>query len=515
MRERVLWIDALCIDQLSDGEDGEKSHQLHLMGAIYREAHRTIAWVGAPSSQTEGIQILADFLGRLVRIGKRMNLSDTPIASFGATARHISPAERQQFGVPDDNHGGWYAFKALLRLPYMRRVWIVQECALAQEVIMQCGPHHFLLEDVGEAWSIMWTLNLGPIADTSTVFKALWTERTRQKRGEKSALLPLVVRHWLSDATKKQDKIYALCGLASDAGADGLNIAFNYQQPVEVVYTRFAQAALAHYRNLDIFSTLTPFHSSRSKALPSWVPDWRHFQDNTFLYRRPELPPDTGPCLILFTAAKCTDADPIFDRSGARVRLNGFVLDTIEELGDARPATQTRAQSVNNLVSWRNNVALCPSVKKYAHTGQEMVDVFYHCLTMANISNFLNNPLEQYQTFDEALLSMYVKYNYTNDIKKIARSGKARWEDIGESVVLSASRPAVNRRMARTESRYLGLVPGQARKGDKIALMRGGATPIVIRKFGNDWQVLGDAYLHGVMMGEAFDESKCEPLWFV
>jgi hypothetical protein len=45
--------------------------------------------------------------------------------------------------------------------------------------------------------------------------------------------------------------------------------------------------------------------------------------------------------------------------------------------------------------------------------------------------------------------------------------------------------------------------------------MNGGSLPLVIRESGYFWQIIGDSYVHGVMMGEVFDESKCEQLWFV
>ncbi|AEO71255.1 uncharacterized protein THITE_49961, partial [Thermothielavioides terrestris NRRL 8126] len=40
---RVVWIDALCIDQANDAEKGP---QVALMGEIYRRATRVVAWLG-------------------------------------------------------------------------------------------------------------------------------------------------------------------------------------------------------------------------------------------------------------------------------------------------------------------------------------------------------------------------------------------------------------------------------------------------------------------------------------
>jgi hypothetical protein len=40
---RTFWVDAICINQ---GDDAEKTHQLALMGRIYKEAARAVVWLG-------------------------------------------------------------------------------------------------------------------------------------------------------------------------------------------------------------------------------------------------------------------------------------------------------------------------------------------------------------------------------------------------------------------------------------------------------------------------------------
>lgn len=50
-------------------------------------------------------------------------------------------------------------------------------------------------------------------------------------------------------------------------------------------------------------------------------------------------------------------------------------------------------------------------------------------------------------------------------------------------------------------------VPSQV--GDAIVIFKGGSRPYVIRKQGEHWRIIGAAYVHGIMYGSAFDESKC------
>lgn len=43
---RILWVDAICIDQAQDQPAGEKSHQLPLMRQIYGQAMSVMVWLG-------------------------------------------------------------------------------------------------------------------------------------------------------------------------------------------------------------------------------------------------------------------------------------------------------------------------------------------------------------------------------------------------------------------------------------------------------------------------------------
>jgi hypothetical protein len=200
--------------------------------------------------------------------------------------------------------------------------------------------------------------------------------------------------------------------------------------------------------------------------------------------------------------------------------LHGIVLDTIIVVGALRPNDFYPAEIMKLLIDWRNDVACCSSDKRYIQTGQPMVDVFYHTMTMANMSNFLANPLEEYHKFDGYLLNLATRSGYLNKnfkARKLASIWPSRlvtWESIMTSEVLSAFRASVHRRLVRTKRGYLGLVHGQVQIGDKVALFRGGSLPLIIRKHGDIWRIVGDGYVHGVMMGEAFEDSKCEEHWF-
>ena len=73
------------------------------------------------------------------------------------------------------------------------------------------------------------------------------------------------------------------------------------------------------------------------------------------------------------------------------------------------------------------------------------------------------------------------------------------------------NRTGQGRRFITTMNGYIGWGPdnmydndqNQVQPGDKIAILFGCSTPIVVRPQGGYFQVLGEAYIHGLMDGEA------------
>lgn len=78
---------------------------------------------------------------------------------------------------------------------------------------------------------------------------------------------------------------------------------------------------------------------------------------------------------------------------------------------------------------------------------------------------------------------------------------------------LSGTVMSIDRRMARVDGGWTALVPGDAREGDQVFILKGGRVPIVLREKGENWEVVGEAYVHGIMEGELWDEERCREMW--
>jgi hypothetical protein len=77
-------------------------------------------------------------------------------------------------------------------------------------------------------------------------------------------------------------------------------------------------------------------------------------------------------------------------------------------------------------------------------------------------------------------------------------------------------RTCKGKRLMTTAKGYLGWAPDnmfgddidQVMRGDLIAILYGCSTPVAIRPFGDQFQVLGEAYIQGLMEGEALEFLK-------
>lgn len=58
-----------------------------------------------------------------------------------------------------------------------------------------------------------------------------------------------------------------------------------------------------------------------------------------------------------------------------------------------------------------------------------------------------------------------------------------------------------------TKDGYMGVGPRCSRTGDRIALIAGLKLPFVIREAGDRYNLIGPAYIHGIMKGERWDEN--------
>lgn len=150
--ERILWVDAICINQI---DDDEKSEQVSKMGEVYSGATKVYAWLGEADRQIDCVfAVLQKFRDRKREERFPTYFDAAEQLSFHRQMfRDIYQAEAgslpEQSDLDDDMlHEEFNWLRPLYAQPYWRRVWIVQELVLAKAVIICCGDKSIDFDDI-------------------------------------------------------------------------------------------------------------------------------------------------------------------------------------------------------------------------------------------------------------------------------------------------------------------------------------------------------------------------------
>ena len=110
--ERVMWIDAICINQ---SDDAEKSEQVKKMRLIYARTSHLIIWVGEASEDSDlGMRTLK-------HIGEE--LKEGP--SWEADLANVSLIRDMPEAIESFDPKPWVAINRLFRRSWFERIWVL------------------------------------------------------------------------------------------------------------------------------------------------------------------------------------------------------------------------------------------------------------------------------------------------------------------------------------------------------------------------------------------------------
>jgi hypothetical protein len=296
---------------------------------------------------------------------------------------------------------------------------------------------------------------------------------------------------------------------------------------------RLAISILKQSRSLDILSV--PRISEVSvhpdlMDLPTWVPDWSICDEADILTRYDT----TDDFKYKFQAGLGSRADLNFGNEGNWLKIFGFEVDKIDEVGYL---WEPRHQEHSSTWSWLKNLYLhATSVAYYIANwvevarvwsgksyigGEDTIDAFWRTIVVDNYYGDVYNGRADFLLFYRAI-SWYSPLH------------KLRIERVGplyaiislillwiQGLTISRGTPpdgvkrlqhgigiTSDKRILRTRIGYIDLGPRLCRAGDRIALFKGDRVPLVIRSYGDSWQLIGESYVHGIMYGEIFRRDE-------
>lgn len=514
---RILWIDAICINQ-DDIE--ERNHQVTMMKEIYSRASNVIVWLGEASKDS------SDAVSLIKSITTNDTLKEAYYKREGLT---VTEAEIESFGLPAPWDKEWLALDKLLSRPWFSRVWIIQEVIMSSMATFLIGGEQLAWNDILLAVQCVANTNIlsiihGPLSLASVSFlnEIGWYYTHGAEEGRPG--LPL---HFLLDATRmsvstlREDKVYGLLGLSSDSHS--LGIQPDYSISANDLYIK-STIKLLEAGDIGILNSNGDLAWKGCQKLPTWVPDWPSYRRETPLSLSQYRPTDNPPELEISVDSRT-------------LRIRGLEVDTVSRIGNPRtnirqehlvPLNNTKLarfqQDFFNKVGYSDQITIVSSrrvrmwekiglsLKSYP-TGEDVATAYYRTLA-ANMV-----PEDATPTYLEKCYQLYYRDNAVEMMRAgFLRPGEqdidsAMYKDLVgySSQVFSVTH---GRNIFVTKKGYMGLCPRSTRLGDKVVVLFGGRTPFILRKARKGrYEFLGECYVHGIMNGEA-DEMGIPPQSF-
>lgn len=212
-KDRILWIDAVCIDQ---SNRREKGHQIEQMRSIYENAHQVLIWLG---QSNERIDIIMDSMDRL------HNEASENHAQWANPAKQLEIAGQIFRQHQVDTAGSLFqkqldALEDLFSRSWFRRVWVIQEIVSARAASVLCGSK----SAPAAMLALMPSLVGMDVEDHLQAILDVLPGKSRKTSwwAHRRDLHFLLKKFSACQASEPQDKVYALLGISSDARDPGI-----------------------------------------------------------------------------------------------------------------------------------------------------------------------------------------------------------------------------------------------------------------------------------------------------
>ncbi|PMD46045.1 HET-domain-containing protein [Hyaloscypha variabilis F] len=437
-----LWVDAICINQK---DDSEKNDQVKQMKEIYKDATAVFAWLGPAADDSDVAMGAIEQIGEAALTAGMSNLSrEVMLKLWDPDPEGALDGVRKpllDLSKSINLDFPLAAIKSFSERNYWNRTWIAQEFSVASNLILL---------------SLM----------------------------SKSA-----------QATNPRDKIYGLLGLAPDAPE--LAIEVDYGRKVDQVFTDTAKALLQH-NFTDVLSWCR--FPKLQPDLPSWVPDFNAALPTPLASYKCRAP----PWKPLFSASGSSKVNISNDNNTTNTRLltiSGLTVDTIEELGTPYKVGDNETASMN--IFFHEVAECCNRAEKLqcpVSTDPQFWEEAFWRVPCADQQRHEYVHRRATLEAQDGLLEILNRIGgelsgYRDEVRAAA------WQRYYLAMqCLYDFRPFFSKKG------YIGLAPEFAAPGDTICVILGAIAPYVLRKVsGGGFELVGEAYVHGIMDGEAMD----------
>jgi len=484
-RKRILWIDQLCINQ---NDSVDKTGQVSLMGDIYRNCAECQVWLGGIEELGLSVPDAENAFTAVREMANPNNCLKNHVPLMFTSDEGASGARRAFRNIFTNFGSLWWT-----------RIWTVQEVILPSKATMNCGKLKIDLELVKLAATnqLEWKLpkscyrasqTFAPELDVFDVFVPTVRGLEETRNGEPALHILWRWRH--RQASDPRDMIYALMGIFPLDTP--WTMAPDYTLSTAQVFSRATVELIRQTNNLApmIGRRGLPRHV---QSLPTWAEDFTTYRDIGGLWTRFMI----MSRYFKFEADDYTTpiVDVVNDNS---IRMRGLNCDTITATGrflGEKHWNHVSEEDIRELANdWKiwlqqlHGPGCNLQTKKYA----ALWEIFLRTLLGDEITN--NQIAEREASADDL-----------EELKSFLTGTSAATN----TIILSLKSNLVYQKLFHTSKGWIGIGPATATAGDEVWVFYGGKMPFIMRS-GSTYEMIGEAYVHGIMHGEAMSMSLNE-----
>jgi hypothetical protein len=511
-----LWVDALCINQQ---DNDERTRMVKIMTDIYRNASYVAVWVGpSTSSTTLAVELIHSL--------------EAKFSDFKSVALGTTPwSEVEAMGLPHPLDSRWKVLDQFLSHPWFRRVWTIQEVSVTRKAVFCCGPHKVDFE----------TLYMAVVLTEAICFNGqrkqlyrLGYKRVRRLNKYRRAInapkyhLPLWELLWMertAQATDDRDKVFALLGLASDVNMEASDaIIPDYTLDTAEVYTKTFQWIARKTDTLDFLAIAGIPPQPTKYLLPSWVPD--------LSFALMTLPLNLLGIGSAYPKCDNQSKGRSLGYDGIKFIMHGIFIDKVLVSGKVHRGSPENEDAPPEIAikTWMD---MCSD--SFGKRGFHE----YPASDCHHWKEAFDRTLVGNQWIDGSVLAAEHEDDYHAWIKLMllyracypnGRIPVRLWpppdvpQPIDTLLLDRFNRMCYGRCLFITEAGYIGVGPESSTKGDSVYIIDRVKVPLILRPkrcfigdgqhapfaISNMWQLVGEAYVHGIMNGERYKEDKIE-----
>ena len=513
---RVLWVDALCINQ-DDVE--ERENQVMMMGDIYRYATGTVVWLGHEDEESESAVRVCQTISK--------DIADIVDVQWDNDKRHeiLTRAE-----MPSDTEIA--SLESIFKRPWFSRLWVLQEAINSRELTCHIGDMEFRWLDLQMTVEWLYLIQKSHLIEPSLrpdLKNGLPMHTFAVRRGKKKwfeSLQTLAYKSRALDAIDPRDKIFGLLSMTRFVQTTGhlpAGVRPNYRGSVRRCMCNATKTMIQEDGDLsvlcraDVESAILPAVEDESELWPSWSIAWHlPAPTKTPIYgsgmEEAWIDIDwDAPNGIRAHGDRALAVDEISkDDSPDSLFLTGFAVETV--------GRSVRADQIMDTDDWHEE-----PVSLLFPTAAREFQMAFGLPSPVGQDSFLMLITAGFPRYK--LDDFYVKYDSRTTemlVQAIMDTGSSRRSFVKGQPGLSITElwfltmrimgVTRRRRFFQTSSGRLGLGPGDMREGDVVAVLFGGAWPFILRPEIGHYRMVGPCYLEGIMHGEAIKERESKDM---